>query len=762
MRRCCFSYCKLLLLLCSSLSSSLLLLLPSLFGAVCVANFVAPLCGAQTLSSEQAPTNKQALSNNLPPTDNSSNVLKGLQVTQGLQIIPAPKNAQSNNQTFSLLSSRVRLALADKTSLDDKFAAEDFIADVNATTDTQLRIGSGSGDGKILIGLVDSKEMRRSLQQAGINVPIDLNAEGYVLSVRRHRVIAAGKTAAGTFYAVQTLKQLVRGGATGNAYIQGAEIIDYPTMRWRAVSDDISRGPVPTLAYIKRQLKTFAYLKINMHSLYMEHVLASEAHPLIAPPRGGALTAAEIRELVAYAKQLHIELVPEQQTFGHLHKALKYEKYNELAETDYGDVLAPEKQGSLLLVADWYKEVDKLFPSKFFHIGADETFELGEGQSREAVRARGAGAVYFEHINRVRDVLKPYNRELMMWGDIALNHPDLINRIPKEMIVMNWAYGARESYAARIKPFADAGLRQFVCPGTSGWNQIFPNTDNAEINITNFTRDGQAAGALGMMNTTWDDDGETLFEMNWHEIALGAAAAWQPATLAAPFDVMEFNRNFAWTFFGVEGDDLTDSLKVLGGVNKTLGAGFTTNQLFWQNPFTDDFQMRARTLHDKLIKMRLDVEAARETFLRAGKNARRNQSFIRSMDFAARRFDHLGRRFQVMEKFSREYWTAYLNLSDKVKVRRLRYYSGAIYNNLREMAEELTELRADFREQWLLENRPYALDSVAARYDQSTQTWLDKSKEIELVLRQYEATSVLPAPETFGLGARPEVEIKLR
>ncbi len=281
-------------------------------------------------------------------------------------------------------------------------------------------------------------------------------------------------------------------------------------MRWRAVSDDISRGPVPTVDYIKRQLRTFAAFKLNMHSFYMEHTFASESHPLIGPA-GGSLTPAEIRELVGYAKRYHIELVPEQQTFGHLHKALKLEKYNELAEVPYGDVLSPQQPGSYKIVADWYRELDQLFPGKFFHIGADETFELGEGQSREVAKTRGVGAIYFEHLDRVRDVLKPYNRRLMFWGDIALNHPELIGNVPKDMIVMNWNYGPRDSFESRIKPFKDAGLDQFVCPGVGNWNQIFPNVDSASKNIVNFVRDGQAAEAMGMMNTTWDDDGEVAF-----------------------------------------------------------------------------------------------------------------------------------------------------------------------------------------------------------------------------------------------------------
>jgi hypothetical protein len=527
-------------------------------------------------------------------------------------------------------------------------------------------------------------------------------------------------------------------------------IVDYPTMRWRGLSDDISRGPVPTVEYIKRQLRTLAAFKMNMHSFYMEHTFASRSHPLVAP-QGGSLTPEEIRELVAYARRYHIELVPEQQTFGHLHKALKFETYNELAEVPYGDMLSPQQEGSFRLVADWYKELDVLFPGKFFHIGADETFELGQGQSREQVKARGAGAVYFEHLRRVREILRPYNRRLMFWGDIALNHPELIGSIPKDLIVMNWSYGARDDFAARIKPFKEAGLEQFVCPGTSNWNQVFPNLDNAARNITGFVREGQKAGALGMLNTNWDDDGETLFEMTWYGVVLGAAASWQEGEL----DLEQFERNFDWAFFRHDGDSFVRALRALGSVNTLLGAN-TTNPLFWQEPFTNAFQERARGLREKTRQMRLAVEGAEETFAREGAGARRNRPMIASARFAAQRLGHMGRRMQVVEQFSRDYWQAYLNLGDRRQVNRLRRYHGAIYNGLREMAEELATLKASYREQWLAENRPYWLESVLARYDVAIAVWLNRSKAMEAAMREYSESSTLPNPEEFGLGSRPE------
>ena len=665
-----------------------------------------------------------------------------------IQVIPKPKSVAPNGESFRLARD-VRVVLADSKSEDDRFAAQDFVDDVRATAGVGLGVG-GRGKTQILVGSLSLPRVRSAIEKAGASVPQDLNEEGYVIVVRSGAVVVAGQTTAGTFYGLQTLKQLVRGEGDG-AFIQGVQITDWPSMRWRAVSDDISRGPVPTVEYIKRQIRTEAMFKLNMHSFYMEHVFGSSSHPLIAP-EGGALTPDEIRNLVAYARRYHVELVPEQQTFGHMHKALELEEYNDLAEVPHGDVLSPQQQGTYELVADLYKEINELFPGKFFHIGEDETFELGQGQSRDQVKARGLGPVYFDHLKRIHELLKPYNRRLMFWGDIALNHPDLLPSVPHDMIAMNWDYSARQSYEARIGLFKKAGLEQFVCPGVWSWSQIFPNEDSASVNIVNFVRDGQKAGVLGMMNTEWDDDGESLFENAWYGVTLGAAASWQQA----PLDLNEFDRDFDWAFFRHEGDELTKATRALGSVNTLLGIS-SSDELFWRDPFTGDFQDAfVRPHEEKIRQMRLAVEEAEENLISERSRVRRNLSTVDSMRFAAARFDQLGRQMEAIERFNRDYWDAYLNLGDRRRVRALRRYTGAVYNTLREQAEGLSLLRESYRERWLQENRPYWLESILARYDLAVSRWLSRSKQLENALRDYDKTSTLPPPSTFGLGARPE------
>jgi hypothetical protein len=164
-------------------------------------------------------------------------------------------------------------------------------------------------------------------------------------------------------------------------------------MEWRGVSDDISRGPIPTLEYLKTQIRTLAEYKINLLGFNMEHVFDFQGQPLFAPKgrAQAALTPAEIKELVDYAASTTSRLLPEQQAFGHLHQFLKYEIYSDLAETPHGHVLTPTNPKTYDFIRQVYGEVVALFPGPFFHIGSDETFELGRGPDASSRRTAGTG-----------------------------------------------------------------------------------------------------------------------------------------------------------------------------------------------------------------------------------------------------------------------------------------------------------------------------------------------------------------------------------
>jgi hypothetical protein len=209
-----------------------------------------------------------------------------------------------------------------------------------------------------------------------------------------------------------------------------ATIRDWPAMRYRGFHDDLSRGPVPTLEFQKKQIRTLAAYKVNLFSPYFEHTLAYDSNPLIAPP-GGAMTHADVKDLVAYAANYHVDIMPEQEAFGHLHHALKYEIYSPLGETAHGHVLAPGQPGSLPLIRQMFAEINTLFPSRFrVHLGGRRS-SFWRGRDRRRVKTVGIGVVHPISAKQIAGRTRGQSgKKFLFWGDVALSSPSSVNTIP--------------------------------------------------------------------------------------------------------------------------------------------------------------------------------------------------------------------------------------------------------------------------------------------------------------------------------------------
>ena len=413
----------------------------------------------------------------------------GLVAQQPLFLVPQPREARVEREV-ALPRGVDIVAPADSA---DAFAARDLR---DARREGGVLIASGGASARVVLLRSSAPAAKSLMARSKLAVDPAMRDEGYVLVPDGNTLVVIGATAPGVFYGAQTVKQLVVGRGS-RAVLRMAAVRDWPAMRHRGVQDDLSRGPVPTLDFMKGQLRTFAAYKINVYSPYFEHTLAYRGHPLIAPP-GGGISREDVAELVAYARRYHIDVIPEQEAFGHLHHVLKYELYAPLAETPRGHVLAPGQPGSMSLIKQWFAEIDTLFPSKFVHIGADETFELGRGQTAERIRRDSIGPVYLGFLKDIVESIRKPGKKYLFWGDVAVNHPNLVRSLPKEMIAVPWDYGAGQSYDRQITPFTQAGIETWVAPGVSSWNRVYPNYNIAFINIRNFVRDGQRLGATGM------------------------------------------------------------------------------------------------------------------------------------------------------------------------------------------------------------------------------------------------------------------------
>ena len=674
---------------------------------------------------------------------------------QELRLVPEPKQVQRHEGNFTI-TSKTRIVINTTHAEEDRTAAETLVEEIEGTTKQKLKITTSKSlpkSGAIYLARVaDDKRMGEALKAGNLVIDDTLNDEGYVLDVNSSRVIIVARTGEGLFYGAQTLRQLIHAADANQARVPSVAIKDWPAMRWRGVHDDISRGPVPTLDYIKRQIRTCAAYKLNLFSLYIEHVFDYQSHPLIGP-KEGSLNAAEVKELVQYARRYFVTILPEQQAFGHLHHVLKNEFYSELAETPHGHVLAPVNEKSYELIKDLYAELVPLFPGQLFHIGADETFELGRGQSKDRANEAGLGRIYLEHLKRVFEIMKPYNKRLMFWGDVAIRYPESLNILPKDVIAVAWDYGASQSFDNKLKPYKDAGLDLFVAPGANNWNRIFPNLDTAFLNIKNFVRDGQKYGALGMLNTTWDDDGESLFGMTWPAILFGAECSWRQGEGG----IEGFKGNYDWAFYRNEDNTFRDVIQDLTRSHSVLreaDAGEAMDSAFWEDPFSETGANSAEKALPAARELRLSAERALASVYRNRNKARMNNDTLDYLVFAAMRLDLLGMKIQYANEISKSYWDAYLNMSDRTRVRRDLNEISSINGRLEDLRDAITRLRGLYSDLWLRENRPYWLGNVQLRYDNLALQIQAKIQRVRAAGQQYREQQFLPPPMEMGFFIR--------
>jgi hypothetical protein len=279
---------------------------------------------------------------------------------------------------------------------------------------------------------------------------------------------------------------------------------------------------------------------------------------------------------------LGIDLVPNQNSFGHLRYFLADQRLKKLAEipepyeAETGDflrrpsTLAPNHPGTLPFLRQLYDELLPNFSSRFFNVGGDETWDLGKGRSRELCRRRGQGRVYVDFLKELRREVSQRGRTMMFWGDIILKHPELIGELAgksvpdrkraesetraPDMVALNWGYEAKHPFGKETAQFARAGIPFYVCPGTSTWQTLVGRHDNALANLRAAARAGKRYGARGFLNTDWGDGGHPQpLAVSWPMFAAGAALAWNASVLDLEVLTAVLDRDIYEDLAGVTG-----------------------------------------------------------------------------------------------------------------------------------------------------------------------------------------------------------------
>lgn len=356
--------------------------------------------------------------------------------------------------------------------------------------------------------------------------------EGYRVKICADGIEICGDSARGAFYGIQTLRQMIH--EYGDA-LPACDITDAPDFPERGFYHDVTRGRVPTLEQLYHIADLLSYYKINSLQLYVEDSYEFVEYDGVMRAED-VLTADEIMALDDYCYDRFIELVPSIATFGHLYNLLQSEKYRHLCElADYkpGALYWIEKMAhhtidvsndeSIEVIKSLIDQFIPLFRSDKFNICCDETFDLCRGRNA----GKDAGEEYFKFLMKIIDHVKSRGKTVMMWGDIALEQPDKLHYIPKDTIMLNWTYEANPD-ENKVKTFAEHGLNQIVCPGSSSWNRFVEELDRSEGNITKLVEYGKKYGALGVLNTNWGDFGNICsFNCSLYGMVIGAEKGWK-------------------------------------------------------------------------------------------------------------------------------------------------------------------------------------------------------------------------------------------
>ena len=515
-------------------------------------------------------------------------------------------------------------------------------------------------------------------------------------------------------YALKTLDQLKK--IYGDR-VPCMTITDWPAYEFRGWLDDISRGPIPNRQF-RRQTRSFSeQYKLNFGNYYTEHTLYNELYPDISGYSG----------LNSYEYSNDPFMMANLQCFAHFEKTLRIPFYQSLMD-GYAN-LNPAKEETYSFLRDQIENaVQAYHSSRFFNINCDETEGLGSGRAKQYVDQIGADEVYCQHINRVYNLVQQAWREahddasrisVLMWGDIVAKNPAMLRKLPRDMQYIVWSYGAAESYADMIEPFAQLHREQgndfWVAPSVSHASGA-PSVRNYIENIAYLARDGHQAGARGLMNTSWDDSGEGLLADGWHAMAWAAEMAWHPITATDPAKARKelamreklFNQNydrlFEIEYRRIDPDaDASPAYSVTRMIN-TVGA-------FNGNQWVGDWCNTAALLQPLMGFNPIDVS---------------DEMLVRCDSV-----EHIVRRALAIVDSSRVPHFAYtchrvLAVAEKSRLRVMLYRTlnsddapdvAAIQDACRRYFRHLHSLKLEYLRLWDEESTDYSRDIVCARFD---------------------------------------------
>jgi hexosaminidase len=359
--------------------------------------------------------------------------------------------------------------------------------------------------------------------------------QGYRLELKPQSATLTYSNEEGLYYGLVTIKVLKQNYRN---LIPCFQIEDFPDLEVRGAMLDISRDKVPTLETLLKISGMLADLKYNHLELYVEGFsFAYPSFKSLWEKTETPVTCEEIEELDAFCKSHFIDLVPNQNSLGHMTAWLATDEFRDLAECPKGyklmglmntkSTLDPYDPRSLGLISKMTDDLLPCFSSSCFNMDLDEPFELGAGKSKKISKEKGVGQVYMDYVLKMHDLATARNKKMMMWGDIVLKHKDIISQLPRDITLLDWGYDAEYPFERNCRFLDSINVRYMVCPGTSSWTTITGRTENMLNDIKNAAVNGAKYGADGLLVTDWGDMGHLQYlPVSYAGFAAGGSMSW--------------------------------------------------------------------------------------------------------------------------------------------------------------------------------------------------------------------------------------------
>ena len=517
-------------------------------------------------------------------------------------------------------------------------------------------------------------------------------AQGYKLQIAKNKISILAHDKAGAFYAKMTLQQIACQCADKKK-LPCLFIFDYPDILNRGVMLDISRDKVPKMETLKKLVDTLAECKINQFQLYTEHTFAYKNHKTVWK-NASPMTAEQIRELDAYCKKRFIDLVPNQNSLGHFERWLKHDEYKKYAEE-------PDKPSYCLnatnpevinFISGLYSELLPNFSSKFFNVGCDEAFQIGNGGSSNEVAKLGKENVYYNYLMKIHKLVEENGKTMMFWADMLYGHPDYFTKLPTNCIALVWGYCAGELNENRIGKFGKAECRFYVCPSTCTFNTLFGRYDNMMQNVRDAVENGNIFGAEGLLMTIWGDNG------NWQQLPFEYPGIAYAAALSWCYDknkdidiAKTLNQNLFKDESGVTGNIIVK----LGKMSKPVHHFLPLQTLVFFNPnFPLDANYFSTNLFENSLK---EINTLKNIFKKSNMKCKDANLIINEINISA----------DLAEFADKLALARYKTKAESVEKIPAKYK--------KQLADELNNIIKKYKKIWLKRNRKGGLNDSIAR-----------------------------------------------